>query len=184
MKPIQTRWFAVLIAALLVSPTVSAGIADLGTNPQAFQYDFGLIEVNCTVYNFGSMYLYTYELVNSPQNTESASWFSVALKPGVDIVSIGYDYSTTDVVPVLWHDIGTPISSIDAQFQNPIDPGESSTTLFYISSQGPSLTSASLGGSSNGQTFVHYNAMTSPVPEPATVCILAAGACLCLRRRK
>jgi len=182
MKPIQKQCVTVLVA-LLVSSMATAKIADLGTYLQEADYLFGSIEVTCTVYTIGTQYLYTYDLTNPIDSLQSASWFSVAISPGVEILSVGYDTSKTKIVPALWHDIGDPISSIDAQFLEKIDPGESSTTLFYLSSQRPGETSASMGGVSDGGSFVYVNKITSPVPEPATVMILAAGALWGLRRK-
>lgn len=184
MKPI--RMPCVIVAfALLVSPSfLAAGITDIAGPPiQETDYLFGSIEVSCAVYQIGNLYLYTYDLTNPLDSLQSASWFSVGILPGVDIVSVGYDTSQTEIVPALWHDIGDPISSVDAQFLETIDPGESSTILFYLSSKEPGQTSASLGGVAGNESFVYEGKITSPVPEPATVLLLAAGALMSLRRR-
>lgn len=189
MKPIRKqRVLIVMISALLVSPIVSAGIADLGdqlgTKLQENDYFFGSISVTSMVYQMGNQYLYTYELTNPQGSTGSASWFSVAIQSNVDILSIGYDTSSTLIVPALWHDVGDPIISVDAQFQDPITPGDVSTTLYFFSAQGPAVTSASIGGSTQaGGSFVYAGSMTSPAPEPATVLLFAAGALFGLRRK-
>lgn len=183
MKPIS-KPCVIAVIALLVSPSIMAGITDIAGVPiQETDYLFGSIQVTSKVYLIGSLYLYTYDLTNPLSGIQSASWFSVAITPGSDIVSVGYDTSKTKVVPALWHDIGDPIVSIDAQFLSTIDPGESSTTLYYFSSQRPGQTSASMAGVSETGSFVYVNPITSPVPEPATVLLLTAGALLSFRRR-
>ncbi len=184
MKPILTQRMMTVIFALLVSPTVIAGITDIAGAPvQETDYLFGSIQVTSRVYTIGNLYLYTYDLTNPLDSLQSASWFSVAIAPGVDIVSVGYDTSQTKAVPAVWHDIGNPIVSIDAQFLSTINPGQSSTTLYYLSAQRPGKTSASMGGIAETGSFVCVNPITSPVPEPATVLLLSAGAFLSVRRR-
>lgn len=190
MKPIiKQRVLVVWIFTLLVSPIVSAGIVDLGnqlgTKLQEIDYTFGPISVTSMVYEMGDQYLYTYELTNPQGSTDNASWFSVAIQSGVDILSIGYDTSSTLIVPAVWHNVGDPIISVDAQFQDPITPGDVSTILYFFSAQGPSTTTASVGGSTQtGGSFVYMGLITSPVPEPATVLLLAAGAFFGLRRKR
>ncbi len=184
MKPILTQRMMTVLFVLLVSPTVIAGITDIAGAPvQETDYLFGSIQVTSRVYTIGNLYLYTYDLTNPLDSLQSASWFSVAIAPGVDIVSVGYDTSQTKVVPAVWHDIGNPIVSIDAQFLSTINPGQSSTTLYYLSAQRPGKTSASMGGIAETGSFVCVNPITSPVPEPATVLLLSAGAFLSVRRR-
>lgn len=189
MKPIQMQRVLVVFA-LLVSPTALAGMADLwiqlGTEvtlPQN-EYMFDQISVTTRVYELNNTYLYTYDLTNPLESGLNASWFSVALSSGVDIISIGYDTSATEVVPTLWHEVGDPMSNLDAQFLDPINPGESSTTLFYLSSRGPAMTTASMGGVGSNGSFLVTNTMISPVPEPATLMLLAAGTLFSLRRKK
>ena len=182
MRIPPNKWLPFLLAALMLAPPAAfaVGMADFGTwlPGNSMNYAFGSINVQSDVYLFsGDNYLYTYQLFNN-SNSQYASWFSVPILEGVEILSIGYDWSMVNLVPTNWHNVGSsPIISIDAQFLNPLAPGQTSTVLYFLSSHGPTTVSASIGGP------VYTNLVNSPVPEPATMVLLAAGACMSLRRR-
>ena len=177
MKQKLRLWIAVLLAACV--PSAFGGIADLGTLLQSdLNKPFGDILVTSRVYSFGDQYLYTYQLDNPSNSTQTTSWFSVAVNPDADILTVAYDAGAN--VPALWTGVGSPFISVDAFFVNPISPGKTSTTLYYLSSVSYGWADASIG---NGG-FTAYNQVLAPAPEPMTLVLLGAGAVMSLRRRR
>jgi hypothetical protein len=173
-----------LLMALMtvVSTCALGGIVDIaGPQVDTLMYTFGQAEVTSTVYELGNLYLYTYVIDNPEESTQNVSWFSVETDEDADVQSVGYDIGAN--APAIWHEIvssmNSTILSVDALFINAIEAGEESTVLFFISSKAPTTTTGYVGGKS----VIVEGDVLSPVPEPATMLILAAGALVTLRRR-
>lgn len=181
MKPLYRTWLFALIA--MVSAGSWAGIADFLDPPlDTYNDTFGPADISSAVYSLGNGFLYTYQIMN-PQNSETPlSWFSVEIQDGVDVQSVGYDVGANQ--PSLWYEVGDPIISVDALFTDPIEAGEDSTVLWFISTQGPVVLTDGATGGAIGSSY--QGSILAPVPEPAslTIMMISTGVCFGFRRNK
>lgn len=195
MKPIQRQCWIILLA-LLVSPIAFAGITDGSTLYASLSDTFepgtgtGSAEVLSRVYlageehNYRGNYIYTYLISKAQVNL---SFFSVEILPDVEILAYGWDVDGK--TPLVWEPVNDPdeskIKSIEAFFKNPLKPGDTSATLWFISPQGPTEADGSLAGITAGQyNFLVGKVLTPNVPEPTTALLLAAGGLLSRFSRK
>jgi|GEM_PF-690395 len=206
MKPILRQCWIVLLA-LLVSPIAFAGITDGSTLYASLSDTFvpgsgtGAAEVLSRVYlageehnyqgNYIYTYLYTYLISDACVNL---SFFSVEILPDVEILAYGWDVDGK--TPFVWESVNDPwesvndpvestIKSIEAFFKNPLKPGDTSATLWFISPQKPTEADGSLAGITAGQyNFLVGKVLTPIVPEPMTALLLAAGSLLSRFSRK
>lgn len=198
MKPNYKQCW-ILLLALLVSPVAFAGIADEGTlypvdpplsNPLVSTflpgYGTGVATVTSQVYkakedsNYRGNYIYTYIISGAQVNL---SFFSVEILPNVEICCYGWD--VVGKTPWAWEPVNDPVESIEALFNNPLKPGDTSATLWFISPQGPTEADGALAGITGGQyNFLVGKVLTPHVPEPTTGLLLAAGGLLSRFSRK
>jgi len=178
MKPIQKQCLTVLLA-LLVSPIALAGITDGGTPYGAPLvstflpgYGTGVATVTSSVYtdNTTGDFIYTYIISGAQVNL---SFFAVELYPDVTILDWGVDAGANP--PLSWEPVNTPFESIEAFFKDPIESGETSATLWFISPQSPTEADGALAGITGGQYNFLVGHVLTPVPEPATWILLMAG---------
>lgn len=178
MKPSKMQCLTVLLA-LLVSPIALAGITDDATPYGAPLvstflpgYGTGVATVTSSVYtdNTTGDFIYTY-LISGPQ--VNLSFFSVELYPNVTIVDWGVDAG--GIEPLNWVPVNNPYESMEASFDAPIESGETSATLWFISPQGPTEADGALAGITNGRYNFLVGQVLTPVPEPATWMLLIAG---------
>ncbi|MEA3367807.1 MAG: PEP-CTERM sorting domain-containing protein [Planctomycetota bacterium] len=207
----RTNAFAWCLAAVIVAGSGSAALAaPLVSDPnamsawqgtQAFSAsDVGAtlqVDVEYAVYapgaygasgtdpSGGSDYVYAYQAFNDQGGTSPLSTLTVGLGTGSGAANIGSDPSSGTpggTAPTVSAFSGAPPSSAGYYFwRNTIDPpAEYSEVLLFTSPNGPRWASAAVvdSGLSDSQP------LPSPVPEPATLALLAAGAGLMgLRRR-
>ncbi len=173
MKPYTV--LAMALSVCLMAPTAFAGLELFSPG-----YGSGSAYVTSTAYESSGNYVYEY-VISGVQNA-NFSFFSVAINPGVDIISFGWDPGTGN--PFAWQPVNNPPQSIEALFTNPIGPGETSSTLWFVSSKPPTEGIGSLAGLSGGQYQFAVGKVLMPNPEPATLLILTAGAILLSSRRK
>ncbi len=192
MKPNRRQCWIILLA-LLVSPFAFAGIADEGTLYQNLVFDFtpgtgtGVATVTSNVYKanensqYAGYYIYTYLISGSQVNL---SFFSVEILPEA-VLTDWYGYDANGKTPLAWEPVNDPSESFEAFFKNPIKPGETSATLWFISPQGPTEADGALAGITGGQyNFLVGRVLTPTIPEPTTGLLLAAGGLLSRFPRK
>jgi hypothetical protein len=164
---------------LLVSPVAWSGITDEGTFLTSLNstfepgYGSGVATVLSRVYTHNTTgdFIYTYVLSNARVNL---SFFSVELYPNVTILDWGVDLGPNQ--PLAWEPVNNPFESVEAFFKDPIESGEVSAMLWFISPQGPALADGSLAGITGGSyNFLVGEVLTPQVPEPATWMLLIAG---------
>ncbi len=135
----------------------------------------------------GTEYVYAYQIFNDLAGNEPVSSFSVGLDAGADPDDIGSDAgsgTTGGTVPSASAFSGSPPTSAVWYFYlNTIDPtptNEYSEVLLFTSPYGPQWAPGSLLDS--GLSDKHD--LPSPIPEPATLALMALGGLGLLLGRK
>ncbi|MGC9455547.1 MAG: PEP-CTERM sorting domain-containing protein [Phycisphaerae bacterium] len=127
-------------------------------------------------------YIYAYQIFNDATSEVPLSSFSVGLDAGSGAANPGDDGSygvAGGEAPLLAYLVGDPPSSVSwAGFDT--SPEEYSTVLLYSSPYGYQWKSATLADGGEGVT----KQLPSPVPEPLTTSLLAAGGMLALLSRR
>jgi hypothetical protein len=127
-------------------------------------------------------YVYAYQILDPRSSTLDAfvSGFTVGLNGGNEQVSlVDYVPATGDVAPS--NSWPSP-SSARWDFGSPnILEGESSDILYYTSPFEPEWDNATIGGQTSAFRPL---GLPSPVPEPASMALLAAGGLACVWRRR
>ncbi len=181
----------ILFLALLVSPICWAGIADEGILVDSLVFTFlpgsgtGSATVTSKVYqaneqsNYRGSYIYTYLISDAKVNL---SFFSVEILPNAVIGWYGWD--TDGKAPLTWEPVNMPVESFEAFFKDPVKPGETSATLWFISPQGPTQEDSTLAGITGGSYNFLIGEILTPIPEPTTCLLLVAGGLLSRFSRK
>jgi hypothetical protein len=203
----------VTVMAVLVGLGGTAAASPLWSDPNAMSawrgtkgfYDVGSgatldVDVEYAVYapgNYGlsgtdpsggAHYVYAYQVFNDLLGNVPVSSFSVGLDPTANVASIGSDAGSGTTpggtAPTASAFSGTPPTSACWYFfLNTIDPSptnEYSTVLLFTSPYGPQWAPGSLLDS--GLSDRHD--LPSPMPEPATLALMALGGVGMLLRRK
>lgn len=181
----------IFFLALLVSPICWAGIGDEGTLADSLVFTFlpgsgtGSAIVTSKVYqaseesNYRGFYIYTYLISDAKVNL---SVFSAEILPDAVIGTYGWD--ADGKAPLSWEPVNDPVESIDAFFNSSIKPGETSATLWFISPQGPTQADGAVAGITGGSYNFLVGKILTPIPEPTTCLLLAAGGLLSRFSRK
>jgi hypothetical protein len=185
----------IFFLALLVSPICWAGIGDEGTLADSLVFTFlpgsgtGSAIVTSKVYqaseesNYRGFYIYTYLISDA---TVNLSVFSAEILPNAVIGAYGWD--ADGKAPLSWEPVRNssegPIESFDAFFNITVKPGETSATLWFISPQGPTQEDGALAGITGGSYNFLVGKILTPIPEPTTCLLLAAGGLLSRFSRK
>lgn len=132
--------------------------------------------------NKADSYIYAYQIFSDDTGSETLSSFSVGLDTGSGAAAPGDDdtYGAAGgVAPLLSRLVGGPPPS-SVQWTLDVDPGEHTTVLLYSSPSSYQWKSATLANGGDGVT----KQLPSPVPEPLTTSMLAAGGMLALLSRR
>ncbi len=194
------RLVGLLIMTILVGSAVATPVPVGGTLQAAHTETFnlgasGTADVVCNVYGYASgdfagRYVYTYQINN--HSTIGISFFSVELKSGANVDSLSD--AGGGVNSAYWGVVNTMISA-NGSFTSPIAYNASSAVLWFASNYSYTYGSGGLFGfdsigipnyagvtASTGPT--HLSGLLTPVPEPATISLLAAGGLAALIRRR
>ena len=131
----------------------------------------------------GTQFVYAYQIFNDLAGNVPVSTFSVGLDPAANVANIGFD-AGSGTTPG-----GTAPSSsafnggpppTSAVWGFPLDPPKYSTVLLFTSPYGPQWAPGSLldSGLSDKQN------LPSPMPEPASLALMALGGVGLLARRR
>ncbi len=137
-------------------------------------------EYQGTHVNKDTNYIYAYQIFNDP-GTMTLSHLSIGLEENAGAASPGYDSTygvSGGVVPVLSWLVGTPPTSV--QWVDGVAPSAHSTVLLFSSPYTYTFEPATLANGGEGDT----QSMPTPIPEPATMCLLVLGGIGVLIRRR
>jgi hypothetical protein len=130
------------------------------------------------------LYVYAYQVSNDSDSTVGIDYFSVGLLPDVSVPDVTFDPSMGYAIPgginpALTYKL--PESAIYLYSADNIGAGEWSTTFLFTSIYGPGSSNGYVsGGTVGGENVV----LPAPVPEPATISLITAGALMALARRR
>lgn len=166
----------------LMSLVMSAGaLAVLVPADENFTFTYGSDEiiVNSQVTLDSGIYTYSYQILSTDLHVFN---FAVQLLPGSN--AFNPLYAADGVTPSSWQISDSPLLAT-AMFGTLVDPGEVSATLTFQSDQAPTYGNAMISGMTANFTFAGVDGrIFTPIPEPATLLLLAVGAGVFIRRRK
>jgi hypothetical protein len=163
------------------------GVATLDVDVEYAVYAPGKYGLSGTDPSVGTQFVYAYQVFNDLLGDVPVSSFSVGLDPTANVANIGFDAGSGTLVgtaPTASAFSGVPPTSAVWYFYlNTIDPppaNEYSTVLLFTSPYGPKWAPGSLldAGLSDKQN------LPSPIPEPATLALMALGGVGLLARRR
>lgn len=126
-------------------------------------------------------YVYTYKITDT--SAVKLSFFSVPILPGADVLSTDHETSG-GIIPIDWTTVGSPVQSAEGLFSGTIQNGQNSVLLWFTSDYAPVVGDGSLFGKLSGSSVFASGEVFTPVPEPATICLLGLGALSLIRRKK
>jgi len=158
-----------------------------------FTMSGGSAQVDCEVYQFASAsesypdkYLYTYQITNN--TSVGLSFFSIGVTTGAVINDWGRDAGVDTVEPLQWTPVidgqTSQVQSMDALFGSPIKNTNTSALLWFVSDRGLVLGDGFLFGTLARVPQYDSEELFAPVPEPATISLLAIGGILAARARR
>jgi len=137
----------------------------------------------------GGDYIYAYKIINSGSSTVSINSFSVAILQGAEVGNINWDdYEASDgIEPFFEYFSPSPQSPQSAEFlfiagtTGLVESGLHSVNLLFSSNYGPTEGFAVMTGGGIGGPI---ETVPTPVPEPATLVLLAAGGLIIFTQKK
>jgi hypothetical protein len=165
------------------TPTTHIATFDIGAGTANATVNSGVYQ--CTAGEYIGKYVYTYQITNVTSGV-GLSFFSVGVTNGANVIDPGSDQGA--IIPSYWEASGdnppTLVQSVDASFGTPIKNAQSSTLLWFVSDYGPTMGQGFLFGTSARVPQYDSSELFAPVPEPATISLLAIGGILAARARR
>ncbi len=126
-------------------------------------------------------YIYACQVFSDATSQATLASLSIGLLPAASAGGAGDDASygaTGGVAPLLSRVVGSPATSV--QWTIDVDANEHSTVLLFSSPYSYTFEPATLTNAGQGDT----EQLPSPVPEPATIGLLALGTLAMIRRKR
>jgi hypothetical protein len=175
----KKKWMGLIVLGVLL-PAIAQGAWDMTDQ-------FGGGSTTATVHSWvdqlmtAQVYRYNYEITGS---TININWFSVGLLDYLGLTGTKGTLATTGGLnPIIWDFMDTPPSSVAALFQPQITPNTVSYVLYFDSYKAPTVASAMVSGITSNQYYSLTGNVFTPIPEPATLALLALGMGLAARRK-
>ena len=165
------------------APATHMASFDIGAGTNNATVNSGVYQ--CTGGEYISKYVYTYQIANINSGV-GLSFFSAGVTNGANVIIAGSDAGA--ISPSYWEAVGdnppTLVQSVDASFSTPIKNGQSSTLLWFVSDYGPTMGEGFLFGFLSRAPQYDSAEVFVPVPEPATISLMAIGGMLAAHARR
>lgn len=172
-------WMGVMAAVAMVPV---AGAALVAVDDFDFVYGSDTVTVHSEVDLDNGIYTYSYKIISTDIHVFN---IAIGLLPGssVDAGSVN-TWLDGGVIPSSWEISDSPLLA-SAMFGTLVNPGAVSDTIYFESTQAPTIGSGLVSGMTQNLSFVGIDGQVfTPIPEPATLALLAVGMGVVLRRRK
>lgn len=131
---------------------------------------------------FPSMdYVYAYRVSDAAASKVSIDFFSVGLEANAIVGNLTYEAVAGDVIPGYQSILSESVLNLFFGSAGPITKGKHSAILLYSSPMQPMQGFGTVSGGFTGGEIV---SLAAPIPEPATLTLLALGGAFAARSRR
>lgn len=169
-----------------VSVPVPGGGTLIKSHTEPFSIGSGIAHIDCNVFSYtggpyDGKFVYTYQITDN-NSSVGLSFFSVDLFD-ISIYDVNYAATASGVLPAYWGIVAS-FESVNASFQNAIGNGQSSAVLWFASDFTYKWGNGGLFGYKSGIPQFATGTLPTPIPEPATITLLAIAGLMTIVRKK
>lgn len=128
-----------------------------------------------------SDYVYAYRVWNDAMSNVSIDFFSVGLEANAIVGNLTYEAVAGDIIPGYQAILSETVLNLFFGSAGPITSGKHSAILLFSSPMRPIQGFGTVSGGFTGGEIV---SLAAPIPEPATLTLLALGGLFSIRSRR
>ena len=129
----------------------------------------------------GTDYVYAYRVFDDLASTVAIDFFSVGLEANAIVGNLTYEAVAGDVIPGYQAILSETVLNLFFGSAGPITSGKQSAILLFSSPMKPMQGFGTVSGGFTGGEII---ALAAPIPEPATLSLLALGGLFAARSRR